>query len=211
MTTSRRLLNPSRLLFDPLLERRGDDGEGDSFGNDGGADEDEDDGSDSDNTDTPSSEESGKGATGDKTSTPPIPPTPTLTPIPTPSLKPPLQVGKDADSIGGVVGFVSWIPFNETTQLQQPNRRDVGSIPFEEMVFNRAHREAISSINGTRNSTATAAANASPTGHTGIAHMTSQILMAGLIAGLLLILGSLLTAVYYRQQRKKWYEENGEV
>lgn len=193
LTASRQPLNPSRMLVDPLLERRSDDSVDIDVGNDGGADEDGDDSSD--NPDTPSLEESEKGATGDGMSTP--------TATPTPSLGIPLQNGKDAGSSEGVVGFVSWIPFNETIQLQPPTLRDVGSIPLDETAFNLAYRGEINSINGTT------AAN--PTGYTGIAHTTSQILMAGLIAGLLLILGSLLTAIYYRQRRRKWYEEDGEV
>ncbi|OAQ32503.1 hypothetical protein K457DRAFT_16066 [Linnemannia elongata AG-77] len=205
LIASRRPPNLNRLLVDPLLERRTDvnDNANDQQGNDGDGD--------NNNTDTPSSSEtvteiderkdegSDKGATGDGTSTP----TTSVS-----LLVPPLQHGKD-DGGDGVVGFVSWTPFNETTQLQAPTQRDTGSFPLDDMVFNLALRGKINSLNGTRNPTSTAAGSGG--GHVGISHMTSQIVMAGLIAGLLLILGSLLTAIYYRQRRRKWYEEDGEV
>ncbi|KAH7047647.1 hypothetical protein BKA57DRAFT_514050 [Linnemannia elongata] len=204
LIASRRPPNLNRLLVDPLLERRTDvnDNANDQQGNDGDGD--------NNNTDTPSSETvteiderkdegSDKGATGDGTSTP----TTSVS-----LLVPPLQHGK-VDGGDGVVGFVSWTPFNETTQLQAPTQRDTGSFPMDDMVFNLALRGKINSLNGARNPTSTAVGSGG--GHVGISHMTSQIVMAGLIAGLLLILGSLLTAIYYRQRRRKWYEEDGEV
>ncbi|KAF9902615.1 hypothetical protein EC991_004748 [Linnemannia zychae] len=207
--------NPNRIVIDPLLERRDDDdGSGDID------DEDNEDGEDeqgySSNTE-PHTTESITGRDGKKeeyeqgavgSNTPPSSP-----PSSTPTLGP-LQDGKnlsEANATGvGIGGFVSWTPFNET-QLLAPARRDVGSFPLEDMVFNLAHRGALNPFDGKRNSTNSSTGAGTGGGHGGMTHMTSQIVMAGLIAGLLLILGSLLTAVYYRQKRKKWYEEDGDV
>lgn len=197
---NRRPPNPNRLLVDPLLERRSDVNVNDN--DNGGSDSDGDD----NNTGTSSSsetvmeidrrkdEKSGKEASGDGTS------------IPAPAL----QRGKD-DGGNGVVGFVSWIPFNEEAQLQEPTRRAIGSMPLDDMVFSLALRGKINSLDRTKNSTSAVAGAGGGGGHVGMAHMTSQVVMAGLIAGLLLILGSLLTAVYYRQRRNKWYEEDGDA
>lgn len=109
LIANRRPPNPNRLLVDPLLDRRSDVNVNDN--DDGGSESDGDD----NNTGAPSSskavmeiverkdEESGKGATGNGTSTPT---TPKSFPVP------PLQRGKD-DGGDGMVGFVSWTPFNE--------------------------------------------------------------------------------------------------
>ncbi|KAF9930109.1 hypothetical protein FBU30_000859 [Linnemannia zychae] len=101
-------------------------------------------------------------------------------------------------------GFVSWSPFLET-QLLEPIRRNVGPFVLENTVFNLANNPN----KGRKNSTMNGGMGGGT--FTGMSHSTSQIVMAGLIAGLLLILGSLLVAAYYRQRRRRWYEEDGNI
>ncbi|KAG0309070.1 hypothetical protein BGZ98_005392 [Dissophora globulifera] len=112
-----------------------------------------------------------------------------------------------------VDGFVSWDQF-ASTQLQPPPRSDLGPYRYNVSAISAVTAAVAGSNNG--NGTAIqngSVSNSSRTGSgsTGMSHATSQIVMAGLIAGLFLILGSLLTAVYYRQERRRWYEEDGGV
>ncbi|KAG0317124.1 hypothetical protein BGZ99_006496 [Dissophora globulifera] len=120
----------------------------------------------------------------------------------------------DSSSSGDTMdGFVSWDQF-ASIQLQPPPKSDLG--PYR---YNVSGISAVTAaVAGNNNGNGTAIQNGSVSnssrtgsGSTGMSHATSQIVMAGLIAGLFLILGSLLTAVYYRQERRRWYEEDGGV
>ncbi|GJJ72312.1 hypothetical protein EMPS_04669 [Entomortierella parvispora] len=100
-------------------------------------------------------------------------------------------------------GYVSWVPFLPSYIYPPPR-----------IVLDASARVAGSGAQGTVDPTSKH--NSTNGGQKGAAsrgldHETSQIVMAGLVVGLLLFLGSFLMAVHYRQRRKKWYEEDGEV
>lgn len=100
-------------------------------------------------------------------------------------------------------GYLSWEPFL-SSQLQPPPSTIVGIIPPPPPPTQST----------TANFTTPAMAatgTTTKTTPTMMSHGTSQMVMAGLVAGLFLFMGSLLMAVYYRQTRQKWYEEDGVV
>jgi len=107
-------------------------------------------------------------------------------------------------------GYLSWEPFLPS-QIYPPPRIILGAITPRPSSFVSTVLAPGSNAQEGMDPTTKRHGTQKGAASTGLDHGTSQIVMAGLVVGLLLFLGSFLMAVHYRQRRRKWYEKTAEV